>query len=643
MSAVFSTPKGYQRLNDFPLDSSSVFNSLADLNTYMSSNGTCYQGQLVAVIDTTHPDAHNTAIYIIDKDNNGDFVNIRVSDITGAGGLETKIDKVSIEDSLTSTDATRVLSANQGKILKDFIDTINTTLATDNTDYDTFQKITDFIEAQGPIIAGKLNTADFNTWKTTTFDTHHHSPSDIDTNVNAMFVTQAQIDDWNDNITALANLSHNDLADIGTNTHAQIDTHIAATDNPHGVTKAQVGLGNVPNLDFSDASNITTGTLPINVLPNLSITSVQIAADEAAMLALTTQEGDVVIRTDESQTYINNGGTAGTMADFTALSSPVDGVSSIEGHTGVVSLADLGLDNVDNTADLDKPISTAVQAALDAINDDLNEIENGFSVMGVDQGAYHDGDTITSGMKIEEVLRTMLQKRIPPTYTSPTFSLNLSGTSSYEVGSNIAPTVTPVWHQNDAGAAKSYNVTIRGTSDHSTTSTDPDVYTATATVIGDETVNYTAVVDYDEGAVKTDNFGDAYPTGHILTGSITKTQRKYGKRKTFYGADTLTSVPTTSNEVRDLESSALGLSDNSSFNIPISIGDKRVVFAYPASLGTVSSIISEELGNMNVTSAFSLTTVSVEGLSGFTAIDYNVYSYVAGTAWEGTDTYVVTI
>ncbi len=40
-----------------------------------------------------------------------------------------------------------------------------------------------------------------------------------------------------------------------------IDAHEADTANPHAVTKAQVGLANVPNVDATDAANISSGVL----------------------------------------------------------------------------------------------------------------------------------------------------------------------------------------------------------------------------------------------------------------------------------------------------------------------------------------------------------------------------------------------
>ena len=53
---------------------------------------------------------------------------------------------------------------------------------------------------------------------------------------------------------------HTALSNIGTNTHAQIDSHIASTANPHSITKTQVGLGNVANTDTTTTANITDST-----------------------------------------------------------------------------------------------------------------------------------------------------------------------------------------------------------------------------------------------------------------------------------------------------------------------------------------------------------------------------------------------
>lgn len=69
--------------------------------------------------------------------------------------------------------------------------------------------------------------------------------------------------------------------------------------------------------------------------------SVQTAATQAAQLALTTQQGDVVVRSDENKSYVHNGGTAGTMADFTLLATPTDAVLSVDSNTGAITAAQL--------------------------------------------------------------------------------------------------------------------------------------------------------------------------------------------------------------------------------------------------------------------------------------------------------------
>ena len=113
-------------------------------------------------------------------------------------------------------------------------------------------------------------------------------------------------------------------------------------------------------------ATLSGGKIPTSQIPTVALTDVNVVASQAAQLALVAEEGDIAVRTDQNRTYINNGGTAGTMADWTELSSPTDAVTSVNGQTGVVVLGktDVGLGNVDNTSDANKPISSAVATAL---------------------------------------------------------------------------------------------------------------------------------------------------------------------------------------------------------------------------------------------------------------------------------------
>lgn len=62
-------------------------------------------------------------------------------------------------------------------------------------------------------------------------------------------------------------------------------------------------------------------------------------------------------------------------------SSGSAGVTSIDGQSGVVTLADINLDNVNNTSDANKPVSTAQQTALDL---KANILEWTLTASGVD-------------------------------------------------------------------------------------------------------------------------------------------------------------------------------------------------------------------------------------------------------------------
>jgi hypothetical protein len=69
-------------------------------------------------------------------------------------------------------------------------------------------------------------------------------------------VTNAVISATDSVLVAFGKLQAQITANITT-----LTTHVADTSNPHAVTKTQVGLGNVANVDTTNASNISSGTL----------------------------------------------------------------------------------------------------------------------------------------------------------------------------------------------------------------------------------------------------------------------------------------------------------------------------------------------------------------------------------------------
>lgn len=111
-------------------------------------------------------------------------------------------------------------------------------------------------------------------------------------------------------------------------TEEELDGHKTDKTNPHGVTKAQVGLGNVPNVSTNDQT--PTYTIPT---ANAELTSGEKLGAALGKIARA---------------------VASLIAHIANKSNP---------HS--VTKAQVGLGNVDNTADKNKPISSATQTALD--------------------------------------------------------------------------------------------------------------------------------------------------------------------------------------------------------------------------------------------------------------------------------------
>ena len=115
-------------------------------------------------------------------------------------------------------------------------------------------------------------------------------------------------------------------------TEEELDEHKTDTSNPHSVTKAQVGLGNVPNVSTNDQT--PTYTIPT---ANAELTSGEKLGTALGKIARA---------------------VASLIAHIANKSNP---------HS--VTKAQVGLGNVDNTADKNKPISSATQTALDGKSD----------------------------------------------------------------------------------------------------------------------------------------------------------------------------------------------------------------------------------------------------------------------------------
>ena len=117
--------------------------------------------------------------------------------------------------------------------------------------------------------------------------------------------------------------------------NANIQAHLVSATNPHGVTRAQVGLGNVNNTSDADK--------PIS------------SATQAALNG----------KADTGHTHV---GFVSSTDPRLSDARPASDVSAWAKAATKPSYAktDVGLGNVDNTSDANKPVSTATQTALNA-------------------------------------------------------------------------------------------------------------------------------------------------------------------------------------------------------------------------------------------------------------------------------------
>ena len=245
---------------------------------------------------------------------------ISTTDVNAA--LATKISTIDANAALATKIST--IDANAALDLKANITDVNTALATKISNADATAAL-----------ALKANSTDVNTALATKIST---------TDANTALALKANSTDVN---TALATKISN--ADATAALALKLDAN---------------KVGAVSGVASLDAS----GKVPTDQIPAISFSSVKVLKSEAEMLALSTAVvGSVVIRTDESKNYVLAQANPAVLANWIQLLTPAAPVQTVNGKTGTISISatDLGLGNVQNTSDANKPVSSATQTELD--------------------------------------------------------------------------------------------------------------------------------------------------------------------------------------------------------------------------------------------------------------------------------------
>lgn len=185
---------------------------------------------------------------------------------------------------------------------------------------------------------------------------------------------------------------------------ADLTAHSTSNTNPHNVTKTQVGLGNCDNTSdvnkpVSKATQQELDTLTDNL--NTEVTRATTKEDlinSALSSEVTRAKAAEKTLTDNLEKEI----TRATDKE-TAVETSLNTHKTNKNNPHEVTKSQVGLGNCDNTADIDKPVSTAVQSALEG---------------KADKATTLSGYNITDAYTKEEIESTYAKSVAVPTKVS---------------------------------------------------------------------------------------------------------------------------------------------------------------------------------------------------------------------------------
>ena len=229
--------------------------------------------------------------------------------------------------------------------------------------------------------------------------------------------------------TRVTNISDTEIGyldGLSSNIQTQIDTKAALvsptfTGTVSGITKTMVGLGNVDNT--SDANK------PVSTAQASAIATAksEAIADATSQVNAVIASAPAALNTlDELAAALGDDANfAGTITSTLATKAPLD-APTFTGTVSGITKSMVGLGNVDNTSDADKPVSSATQTALNlkANSADIAELAQDAVGNNVGSGLAYTDSTGAIGINYVALGDTLLDGVSGASY-------GLIGTSAY--------------------------------------------------------------------------------------------------------------------------------------------------------------------------------------------------------------------
>lgn len=270
------------------------------------------------------------------------------------------------------------------------------------------------------------------------------------------------------------------------------------------------------------------------------------------------------------------------------------------------------------------------------------------TVNGVTGLGIGNGEVISAGASIDEIIKMLVQKAVPATYTKPTVAISNNGgqaAGNVEAGTEISPKLRASFNKNDAGDLTALSIK-RGSDVVITGSSTPQDYEGESFVIGDETVFFVATAAYGDAPVKKNNLGKESKENWFAGGEITSGAYSIvGKRKLFYGTGVGELPAIDSVFVRSLANNKLAPTQGFSFTVNVAVGQQYIGFAYPATLRDVNNVTYVEANDSGMASSFTKEVIDVADARGDNngLMSYKVYTYKMAVPAAASMTFKVTI